>query len=113
MDPFDFRSAHNLRQILESQEIVKVWHDYCDSCSILLNHYELTCKRVIDTQIAHRAITQAKGDSGDDASNDQISLNSLILKYLRIDASDAEREAFTRSMGSGWCTVRPLDARML
>lgn len=59
VDPFDHRLPFNLKQILTSKKFVKIFHDFCEDCSALINHHGVYCEHVFDTQIAHRVISSA------------------------------------------------------
>lgn len=53
VNPFD----HGFREVLESNEVMKIFHDFCEDSSALIGQYNLICNFVFDTQIAHRIIT--------------------------------------------------------
>ena len=36
-------------RVLESQRIIKVFHDFCEDTSALVNQYGVHCERVFDT----------------------------------------------------------------
>lgn len=67
-----------LKQVLEDPTIVKVFHDFTEDTSALVNQYNVHCDRVFDTQIAHRLL---KKDSTD-PKDMNINLNSLLNQYL-------------------------------
>ena len=56
VNPFGHRLRYNLKQIMTSQSIVKIFHDFCEDCSALINQHGVYCNLVFDTQIAHRVI---------------------------------------------------------
>lgn len=70
-----------LKQVLEDQDIVKVFHDFCEDTSALVRQYEVHCDKVFDTQIAHRLL---KKDS-EDPKDQNINLNSLLQLYLNLE----------------------------
>ena len=80
-DPFDHRLKYNLKQILTSTNIIKIFHDFCEDCSALINSHGVYCSRVFDTQIAHRVISTSTQNLGNSNQN-QIGLNQLLQKYL-------------------------------
>jgi len=63
-----------LKQVLESEDVVKVFHDFCEDTAALVRQFEVHCDRVFDTQIAHRLL---RGQS-DDPKDQNINLNSLL-----------------------------------
>lgn len=70
-----------LKKVLESQSIVKIFHDFCEDTSALVNQFGVHCENVFDTQIAHRMWKQGSEDPKD--SN--ISLNALLQMYLGVE----------------------------
>lgn len=66
---------------MESKEIVKVFHDFCEDAASLISHYGVQSEKVFDTQIAHRLLSNyifpTKG-----TENNSISLNKLLITYL-------------------------------
>ena len=68
-----------LKLVLEDPSIVKVFHDFTEDTSALVNQYGVHCDRVFDTQIAHRLL---KKDSTEPRDMN-INLNSLLHQYLR------------------------------
>jgi ribonuclease D len=53
-------------------EIVKVFHDFCEDASALVNQFHVKCQGVFDTQIANRVI-DSEGKT--DYRNNNIGLN--------------------------------------
>jgi hypothetical protein len=51
-----------------------------------VRNYGVHCERVFDTQIAHRHMNRESVDPKDM----NINLNSLLLKYLRVENSEKE-----------------------
>lgn len=49
VNPFDQSLKWNLRHILTADHIVKIFHDFCEDCSALINHYGVYCNSVFDT----------------------------------------------------------------
>ena len=47
--PFDHKLPYNLKQILISERITKIVHNFCMSCSVLVNQYGVHCNKVFDT----------------------------------------------------------------
>lgn len=52
VDPF----VYGLKEVMQSKHIMKIFHDFCEDQSALINQYNLVCDFVFDTQIAHRVI---------------------------------------------------------
>jgi len=48
----------SLKQVLEDPQIIKVFHDFCEDTSALVQQYEVHCDTVFDTQIAHRLLNR-------------------------------------------------------
>ena len=111
VDPFDHRLAYNLKQILTSQHIIKIFHDFCEDCSALINQYGVYCNSVFDTQIAHRVISTATQSLGNGSNENQVGLNTLLQKYLGADVQNTNKKAISKQMKNDetfWHTVRPL-----
>jgi ribonuclease D len=70
-----------LKSILESQNIVKIFHDFCEDTSALVNQFGVHCERVFDTQIAHRLFKS----SSENPKDSNISLNALLQSYLGVE----------------------------
>ncbi|SCN43171.1 3'-5' exonuclease, putative [Plasmodium ovale] len=71
-----------LRDLLESEDIIKVTHDCREDCSILYNQYNIHLKKVFDTQIAHSLILKKeKKDMY------QVSYDDLLNKCLFLNNS--------------------------
>lgn len=75
VDPFDHKLASNLKAILTSPSIIKIFHDFCEDCSALINQHGVYCQGVFDTQIAHRVISVATRSLGNGGNENQIGLN--------------------------------------
>ena len=111
VNPFDHKLKHNLKQILTSQRIIKIFHDFCEDCSALINQYGVYCNSVFDTQIAHRVISTATQSLGNGSNENQVGLNTLLQKYLGADVQNTNKKAISKQMKNDetfWHTVRPL-----
>ena len=53
VNPFIF----GFKEVMESNLVMKIFHDFCEDASALICQYNLICDFVFDTQIAHRLIT--------------------------------------------------------
>ncbi len=78
VNPFDHRLSCNLKQILTSCHIIKIFHDFCEDCSALINQHGVYCNSVFDTQIANRVISTATQNLGNGSNENQIGLNTLL-----------------------------------
>lgn len=69
---------------MENPYIIKVFHDFCEDASALVNQYRVYCSRVFDTQIAHRLLIETFSPDGakSDYTHNNASLNQLLQKYL-------------------------------
>lgn len=72
-----------LREILESNNIIKVFHDFCEDAASLITHYGVRAERVFDTQIAHRLLANALNPSKC-SENNSVSLNTMLKAHLEI-----------------------------
>lgn len=72
--------------MLEDPSIVKVFHDFIEDSSALVNQYQVHCDKVFDSQIAHRLLNQ----DSEDPKDMNINLNSLLNKYLGIENTQKE-----------------------
>lgn len=116
MNPFKHSLAYNLKQILTSCHIIKIFHDFCEDCSALINQHGVYCNSVFDTQIAHRVISTATRDLGNGSNENQIGLNTLLQKYLGAEVQNSYKKDISHQMKldeTFWHTVRPLSEEML
>lgn len=76
--------VYGLQEIMESPYIIKVFHDFWEDASALVNNYGVYCQRVFDTQIAHRLFTEYSRQDGakTDYSQNNVGLNDLLKRYL-------------------------------
>ena len=51
--------CYGFKEVMESNMVMKIFHDFCEDGSALINQYGVYCSHVFDTQIAHRVIIQA------------------------------------------------------
>jgi len=72
-----------LREVLESTTIIKVFHDFCEDAASLINHYGVKAERVFDTQIAHRVLANCLNPTKL-TENNSISLNRLLKAHLEL-----------------------------
>jgi len=98
VNPFDHRLKFNLRHILTSPKIIKIFHDFCEDGSALINQHGVYCARVFDTQIAHRVISCATQNIGNGRNQNQIGLNALLLEYLGAKVQNTNKEAISAQM---------------
>ena len=77
---------HGLEEIMESCNIMKIFHDFCEDNSAMVNQFNVTCNFVFDTQIAHRIICQAVNNSRKfvNFKDNNIGLNDLLQTYLDV-----------------------------
>ena len=116
VNPFDHRLSFNLKKILTSFNIVKIFHDFCEDCSALINQHGVYCNSVFDTQIAHRVISTATQNLGNGSNENQIGLNTLLQKYLGAEVQNDYKKTISKQMkmdDSFWHTLRPLSEQML
>lgn len=76
INPFKY----GLEDVMRNENILKIFHDFCEDQAALINQYNIVCKYVFDTQIAHRVISQAKSNSQKlvPPKDNNISLNDLL-----------------------------------
>lgn len=72
--------AYGFKEVMESNQVMKIFHDFCEDASALICQYNLICNFVFDTQIAHRLITDFLQQY--DYRNINIGLNNLLEEYL-------------------------------
>jgi hypothetical protein len=116
VNPFDHRLSCNLKQILTSVHIIKIFHDFCEDCSALINQHGVYCNSVFDTQIAHRVISTATQNLGNGSNENQIGLNTLLQKYLGAEVQNTNKKDISKKMKMDetfWHTLRPLSEQML
>ena len=104
-----------MKQILTSQNIIKIFHDFCEDCSALINSHGVYCSRVFDTQIDHRGISTTTQNLGNDNQN-QIGLNQLLQRYLGERVQNDKKKSISKQMKNDetfWHTKRPLSQEML
>ena len=68
---------------MENDSIVKVFHDFCEDSTALVNQYAVQSQHVFDTQIAHRLLCQKA--QGDDYKTNNAGLNELLALYLGVE----------------------------
>lgn len=71
---------YGFKEVMESNQVMKIFHDFCEDASALICQYNLICNFVFDTQIAHRLITDFVQQY--DYRNINIGLNHLLEEYL-------------------------------
>jgi len=76
VNPFNY----GFKEVMESNQVMKIFHDFCEDASALICQYNLICNFVFDTQIAHRLITDFLQQY--DYRNINIGLNHLLEEYL-------------------------------
>ncbi|CAI2367863.1 unnamed protein product [Moneuplotes crassus] len=80
--------AHNpfelgLKEILESDNYIKVFHDFCEDSAALFRHFQVSPTKIFDTQIAHRVKRELEETVTYQDNN--ISLNNLLKTYMRVE----------------------------
>jgi ribonuclease D len=53
---FSLIMASSFVQVLASNEIIKVCHDFCEDAAGLYSNYGIICDGLFDTQVAHRLL---------------------------------------------------------
>lgn len=69
--------------MLESNEIIKIFHDFSEDAASLITHYGIKAEKVFDTQIAHRMISNAINPYKV-TENNSVSLNTLLKIHLEL-----------------------------
>ena len=72
-------SDNGFKEVLESNKVLKIFHDFCEDASALLSQYNIVCDFIFDTQIAHRLFSDFLRQY--DYKNINISLNNLLQEY--------------------------------
>ena len=112
VNPFE----HGFREVLESNEVMKIFHDFCEDSSALIGQYNLICNFVFDTQIAHRIITDFLQKYCGDYRHINISLNNLYEEYLDKPNLNHRKEEIASLMAQGYDSFweqRPLTPCMI
>lgn len=71
---------HGFKEVMESNTVMKIFHDFCEDASALICQYNIICNFVFDTQIAHRLVSDFLGHY--DYRSINISLNNLLEEHL-------------------------------
>ena len=88
---------------MEDPSIVKIFHDFCEDTSALVQQFGVHCEKVFDTQIAHRYLNK----DSDDPKDMNINLNSLLKKYLGVENDQKETiVSLMKSDPTIWWRVR-------
>jgi ribonuclease D len=93
-----------LKEILEDQAIIKIFHDFCEDTSALVKQFGVHCERVFDTQIAHRMCNKSSSDPKDM----NINLNSLLQQYMSVQ--NKQKDSIVSQMNEDpelWWKVSP------
>lgn len=111
MNPF----AHGLKEVMESRTIMKIFHDFCEDQSALINQYNLMCYFVFDTQIAHRVIQQAIHKTSKLATfkDNNISLADLLKTYIDVVHTKKHEISAKMKNDDGFWERRPLTKDMI
>ena len=99
-----------------SDRIIKIYHDFSEACSALINQHGVYCNRVFDTQIAYRLLTKVCDIYGTKTNENMVSADSLfrynlgfhIFKHYSKDFEDEVRDDATV-----WHRVRPMTKPMI
>lgn len=106
---------YGLQEIMESPYVIKVFHDFWEDASALVNNYGVFCQRVFDTQIAHRLLSELSHPQGEDLdySQNNIGLNELLKRYL--DRQNTCKDAIQYQMKENrkFWDKRPLTEEMI
>lgn len=76
-------SVEALAALLESREVVKVFHDCREDASLLLHQYGVDMTAVFDTQVAHRLWLERKGLDQYQASLPEVMRTFLLPTYRK------------------------------
>jgi len=100
VNPFDL----GLGKLLEDGSVIKIFHDFCEDSSALVNQFNVHCVRVFDTQVAHRHLAPS-GDQKDQ----NVSLNLALKTYLGIENTQKQFICSEMDANPGlWWQVSPL-----
>ena len=102
---------HGFKEVMESHQVMKIFHDFCEDASALICQFNIICNFVFDTQIAHRLISDFLQQY--DYRNINISLNNLLEDYL--DKTNEKKDEINSAMQNNeqfWET-RPLSHSMI
>ena len=100
---------------MQSTEIMKIFHDFCEDQSALINQFNVVCNFVFDTQIAHRVICQALLHSTKQVNyqDNNISLNDLLTTYLDVINTKKVEMSYNMKNNDEFWEIRPLTADMI
>ena len=102
---------HGFKEVLESNQVMKIFHDFCEDASALICQYNLICNFVFDTQIAHRLISDFLQHY--DYRNINISLNNLLEEYTgQVNTKKDEINSQMQNNPDFW-EQRPLTQAMI
>ena len=68
---------HGLKDVLESADFIKVFHDFCEDAAALVR-MGVHASPVFDTQIAYRYIRESDEENTTDFMKNSAPLNSLL-----------------------------------
>jgi len=78
-NPFEL----GLKEILENDSYIKVFHDFCEDSAALFRHFRVSPTKIFDTQIAHRIKRELEETITYQDNN--ISLNNLLQTYMKVE----------------------------
>jgi ribonuclease D len=96
---------------MESDKVMKLFHDFCEDASVFVRQYNLICNFVFDTQIAHRLISDFFEQY--DYRNINISLNNLLAYYVGKANSKKDEINLLMSEDHQFWEKRPLSPSMI
>lgn len=104
-----------LRELFESEMILKVGHDVRTNSAALYKNYNITLKNVFDTQIAHLILQQQSTGRPAYKPNKYISLAAISLRYGGPNLNPKMRERLHRiyKKDNKYWQRRPLTEEML
>ena len=107
--------VHGLLEVFQSTSILKIFHDFCEDESALINQYNVVSNFVFDTQIAHRVVCQAISGSSKlvNYKDNNISLNELLLSYLGVQNTKKQEISMMMKYNDEFWEIRPLSQDMI
>jgi exonuclease 3'-5' domain-containing protein 1 len=97
---------NGFKEVLESNKVMKIFHDFCEDAAALVSQYNIICEFVFDTQIAHRLISDYLQRY--DYKNINISLNNLLEEYTGYINSQKDEINFQMTADVNFWEKRPL-----
>lgn len=106
---------YGLKEVMESRTVMKIFHDFCEDQSALINQYNMVCNYVFDTQIAHRVVQQAihKTSKLANFKDNNISLADLLKTYIDVVHTKKHEISAKMKNDDGFWERRPLTQDMI